>query len=197
MILNKLCVITLCTTATFTPFTGFAQQSAPPDSSAAHSAKGSSDKMFLHKASIGGYAEVQLGQLAAQKGSSDEVKQFGQKMVDDHTALNEQLKPFADSMGVPAPTKLDERNQAEYDKLNGLSGEEFDKEYLSYMVKDHHKDTREFRKEQATASDPALKDAVTKGAGVIHEHTVMVDRLAKDKGIRTSSHHSETAPAPN
>ena len=93
-----------------------------------------SDKMFLHKASEGGYAEVQLGQLAAQKASSDDVKKFGQKMVDDHTALNDQMKPFAEAAGLQPPTKLSSKDQAEYDKLNGLSGDAFDKEYLAYSA---------------------------------------------------------------
>ncbi len=198
---NRLRLFTLCAAVAAAPLAASSQQPSSPDSSASgtnsgsttHSAKGSPDKRFLRKASEGGYAEVQLGQLAAQKGSSDDVKKFGQKMVDDHTALNDQLKPFAESMGVSPATKLSPKDQAEYDKLNGLSGDDFDKEYLAYMSKDHHKDMHEFRKEEATASDPALKDAVTKGLGVIKEHTVMVDKLAKDKGVSTASHHAEAS----
>lgn len=143
----------------------------------------SPDKMFLHKASQGGYAEVQLGQLAAQKGNSDEVKKFGQKMVDDHSALNDQMKPFVESAGLKPPMKLDKKDQAEYDKLNGLSGDAFDKEYITFMVKDHHGDLREFRKEEATTTDASLKDAVAKGESVIKEHTEMADKLAKQMGI--------------
>jgi putative membrane protein len=181
---------TLGTATVLTPVTLFGQQ--PGDSAPT----ASPDKVFLHKASMGGYAEVQFGQLAAQKGNSDEVKKFGQKMVDDHTALNEQLKPFADSMGVKAPSKLSPKDQAEYDKLNGLSGDDFDKEYLSFMVKDHHQDLREFRHEEGAASDPNLKAAVTKGTKVIREHTEMVDKLAKDMGVPVPTHRREaTTPA--
>jgi putative membrane protein len=149
--------------------------------------------MFLHKAAAGGYAEVQFGQLAVQKGSSDEVKKFGQKMVDDHTALNDQMKPFLDAAGLQPPTKLSPKDQAEYDKLNGLSGDAFDKEYLASMVKDHHEDLREFRKEQSTTADASLKDAVTKGTAVIRDHTEMVDKLAKDKGVPVPVHHGAAA----
>ena len=90
----------LCTVVTLGSAVVFAQTPAAstPDSGA--TPVKSPDKMFLHKASEGGYAEVQLGQLAVQKGNSDEVKKFGQKMVDDHTALNEQMKPFAEAMGL-------------------------------------------------------------------------------------------------
>ena len=176
MTLKNVRTFTLCTLTALSSAAVFAQTTS------------ASDKMFLHKASEGGYAEVQLGQLAASKGNSDEVKKFGQKMVDDHSALNEQMKPFAEAAGLKAPTKLAPKDQAEYDKLNGLSGDDFDKEYLAYMRKDHHMDLREFRKEESTTTDARLKDAVAKGESVIKEHTEMVDKLAKDKGVPAPMH---------
>ncbi len=151
------------------------------------------DKIFLRKATAAGLAEVQLGQLAVQKAESAEVKAFGQKMVADHTALNESMKPIADSLGVMLPKKISKEHQAEIDKLNTLSGADFDTEYLTFMVRDHHKDLREFRSEAEYASDPTLKDAVTKAADIIREHTVMVEKLAKDKGIQM--HGGKPAPA--
>ena len=154
------------------------------------------DKMFLRKAAEGGIAEVQFGQLASQKGSSDDVKAFGQKMVTDHTALNDNLKPIADSMGVMLPKKLSKENQAEYDKLNGLSGTDFDTEYLTLMVKDHHKDLHEFRVEFASVTDPTLKAAVADGQKVIREHMMIVDKLARDKGVPVPEHGGRPAPPP-
>src|ERR1700748_1315003 len=146
------------------------------------------DKMFLRKAAEGGIAEVKLGQLAVQKGSSEEVKAFGQKMVDDHTRLNLEIAQVADSMGVMLSKSMNKEDQVKYDKLNALSGNYFDIEYLSFMVKDHHKDLHEFRMEAASPTDPALHDAVVKAQGVIHEHTVMVDKLARAKGIPVPAH---------
>ncbi len=155
------------------------------------------DKMFLRKAAEGGIAEVQFGQLAAQKGDSEEVKTLGQKMVDDHTALNKSIESVADSMGVKLPTHLNKNDQAEYDKLNGLSGSDFDTEYLTILVKDHHMDLREFRLEAANTQDPTLKDAVTKGQRVIHQHMVMADKLARSRGIDIPRHRgSKPAPQP-
>jgi putative membrane protein len=146
------------------------------------------DKMFLRSAAEGGIAEVKLGQLAAQKGSSDDVKAFGQKMVDDHTKLNLDIARIADSMGVMLPKSMNKEDQAEYDKLNALSGNDFDIEYLTFMVKDHHKDLHAFRIEAASPADPTLHDAVVKAQSIIHEHTVMVDKLARAKGIPVPAH---------
>jgi putative membrane protein len=141
------------------------------------------DKMFLRQAAEGGMAEVKLGQLATQKASSSDVKAFGQKMVDDHTALNNEMAPIADSMGVRVPKTLNKKDQAAYDKLSGLSGNDFDTEYLTMMVKGHHKDLRDFQDEAGNATDPTLKAAVQKGETVISQHTMMVDQLAQNKGI--------------
>jgi putative membrane protein len=154
------------------------------------------DKMFLRHAAEGGMAEVKLGQLATQKASSDDVKAFGQQMVDDHTMLNNEMAPIADSMGVRTPKGLNKEAQAEYDKLNGLSGTDFDTEYLTAMVKDHHKDLREFREEAASTTDATLKAAVEKGQGVIREHTMMVDKLAQSKGIAVPQHGGKKQPSP-
>jgi putative membrane protein len=155
------------------------------------------DKMFLRKAAEEGIAQVKLGQLAAQKGSSDDVKVFAQKMVDDHTKLNLEMGQVADSLGVMLPKSMNKEDQAEYDKLNALSGNDFDMEYLSYMVKDHHKDLHEFRLEAARPADPTLHDEVIKAQGIIHEHTVAVDKLARARGIPVPPHGgNKPAPAP-
>jgi putative membrane protein len=155
------------------------------------------DKMFLRKAAEGGIAEVKLGQLASQKASSDDVKAFGQKMVEDHTKLNLEMAQVADSMGVMLPKSMNKEDQAEYDKLNKLSGTDFDMEYLSFMVQDHHKDLRAFRIEAASPTDPALHDAVVKAENVIHDHKVMVDKLARAKGVPIPARGgNKPAPAP-
>ena len=155
------------------------------------------DKMFLRKAAEGGIAEVKFGQLAAQKASSEDVKAFGQKMVEDHTRMNAVMAEIADSMGIMLPKSINKEDQAEYDKLNGLSGSDFDTEYLSCMVKDHHKDLHEFRIEAASRADQVLHDAVVQAEAIIHDHTVMVDKLARAKGIPVPAHgpHKPT-PAP-
>jgi putative membrane protein len=156
------------------------------------------DKLFLRKAAEGGIAEVKLGQLAAQKASSDDVKAFGQKMVDDHTKVNGEIAQVADTMGIMLPKTMNKDDQAEYDKLNALSGNAFDMEYLTFMVKDHHQELHAFRLEAASRStDPTLHDEVVKAQGVIHEHTVMVDKLARAKGVPVPPHGgNKPAPAP-
>jgi putative membrane protein len=145
------------------------------------------DKTFLMKASQGGMAEIQLGQLASEKGHSAKVKAFGQKMVTDHTALNNSLKPFADKDGVPPPSGLSADDQAEMDKLNGLSGADFDKEYVAYMMKDHKHDQMAFKEEVSSTQDPKLKMAVEHGLKVVDQHLAMIDRIGASMGVQAAS----------
>jgi putative membrane protein len=143
------------------------------------------DKDFTHSALEGGMAEVQLGQLAEQKASSDDVKQFGQKMVQDHTQLGDQLKPVAQQIGVNPPTHLSKKDQQLVAKLNMLSGPQFDQAYIQAMVKDHKKDLSDFRAEASNTQNPQLKQVAQQGEQVIDQHLQMIEQIAKA--------HNETA----
>src|SRR3984957_19435134 len=84
------------------------------------------DKMFVAKAMQGGMAEVQLGQLTLQKSNNEQVKQFAQKMIDDHTKLGDQMKPIAQQIGVDLPTEVSKKDKATMAKLQELSGSAYD-----------------------------------------------------------------------
>lgn len=168
------------------PGAGVGPASGMPTSGTA-GAGAATDKMFVMKAAQGGLTEIKLGELASQKSSSDDVKQFGEKMVKDHTQLNEDMKPIAQSMGVTPPAQLNKKHQKMYDKLSGMSGDEFDKAYLSAMVKDHHDDLKDFKSEASSTQNADLKAAVQKGTTVIEEHTAMVEKLAQSKGAMAST----------
>ncbi len=141
------------------------------------------DRFFLRKATEDGLAQVQLGQLAAASGNSPEVKELGQKLADEHHKLNESMAVVADSIGVRLPKKISKSNQETYDKLKGLSGEAFDREYLTCMVRDHHEDLRDFRIESQTTNEMQLREAVEEGAKMLREHLGAVIRLAKQNGV--------------
>ncbi|WP_162601105.1 DUF4142 domain-containing protein [Occallatibacter savannae] len=146
----------------------------------------SSDKKFVRSALEGGNAEVKLGQLAAQKGSSDDVKQFGQKMVDDHTKLGDQMKQIAQQQGIEVPDGVPAKDKALEAKLNSLSGDAFDKAYIKAMLQDHKKDLSEFKKEASSGNDTSIKDAASQGSQVISEHLQMVQQIAEKHNIKSS-----------
>lgn len=133
----------------------------------------SADTMFAMKAAQGGLAEVQLGQLAAQKAADPDVKTFGQKMVDDHTKLNDQMKTAAVKERMTLPTTMNPRHQALYDKLKNASGAQFDKAYMSAMVKDHEEDIKEFNKEANHGKNPDLKQLAQSAVSLLQQHLTM------------------------
>jgi putative membrane protein len=141
------------------------------------------DKDFVHEALQGGMAEVQLGQLAAQKGSGDDVKQFGQKMADDHTKLGQQMKPIAQQLGVKEPKDLSKKDKQLLAKLQGLSGEQFDNAYISAMVKDHKKDDSDFKSEASNTQNAQLKTVAQQGDQVIEQHLQMIEQIAKSHNL--------------
>jgi putative membrane protein len=141
------------------------------------------DKQFIRTALEGGMAEVQLGQLATQKSSNPDVKEFGQKMVDDHTKLGDQMKQVAAQMNVKVPDSLSSKDKATMAKLSALNGDAFDKAYIKDMVKDHKKDEKEFKQEAMNASNPALKDAASQGAQVIGQHLQMIEQIAQKNNV--------------
>src|ERR1700690_1433893 len=80
------------------------------------------DTNFILAAAQGGMTEVKLGELASPSGARDDVKSFGQMMVKDHTAINDDLKAFAAQKGVTLPDSLNAKHQAMVDKLTALTG---------------------------------------------------------------------------
>jgi putative membrane protein len=169
-----------------TPQTG-AQSSTPTsmrDSLGAPGLAGQEmiDKQFVRSAEQGSLAEVKLATLATQKGGPD-VKDCAQKLLDDHTAMDKDLGTVADSMGVMLPKKLDKESQAEYDKLNGLSGKDFDTEYLTYTVRQHWATVHSFYMESSVAADPELQSEVVKALMTMRQHIGLISKTATAEGI--------------
>jgi len=128
-------------------------------------------------AAQGGMAEVQLGQLAAKSGSADAVKQFGQRMVDDHGKANDELKQLASSKGITLPSALNRKHKQTYNHLSHLTAASFDRAYAADMVKDHETDVKEFEKESANGSDPDIKAWAAKTLPTLQEHLRMARAL--------------------
>jgi putative membrane protein len=137
------------------------------------------DRAFVKEAAIGGMAEVEFGNLAKEKASSADVKQFGDRMVTDHGKANDELKAWAQQKNVTLPTELDAKHKATHDRLSKLSGDTFDKAYMREMVSDHEKDVAAFKKESSAAHDPDLKAWVTKTLPTLEDHLKMAHETYK------------------
>jgi putative membrane protein len=145
------------------------------------------DKRFMKDAADGGMAEVELGQLASSKGSSDEVKKFGQRMVDDHGKANDKLKQLAQSKNVELPNEPSAKHKATKRRLEKLSGEQFDHAYVAEMLKDHKKDVSEFERESKNAKDPEVKEFASQTLPTLQEHLKEIEKMAPGQRTERSS----------
>ena len=135
----------------------------------------SGDRKFLTQALRDNMAEVELGKLAGEKASSDSVKQFGKRMVDDHGMAVADLKKLAEDKGVMVSTDMDSTHKKLYDRLSKLSGAQFDRAYVDEMVKDHRTDVKEFQREAEKAKDPDVKSWAAKTLPTLQDHMKLVE----------------------
>jgi putative membrane protein len=149
-----------------------AQQSAPTEPKVQRT-----DRNFIQKAAEANQTEVELGQLAQQKAASDAVKQFGQRMVQDHSNANKELMQLAENKGVKLDGKLGKQHAQLRDRLAKLQGAQFDREYVKAMVKDHKQDVAEFRKMHSGAVDPNLKAWVDKTLPTLEDHLKTIEGI--------------------
>jgi putative membrane protein len=142
-------------------------------------AQSDDDKKFLAKVSQADLNEIELSQLAEHKATNPAVKTFAGKMVKEHKMMSANLKPFAESWSVTAPTNVDEDAQKELNKLNGLSGADFDKEYMAQMVSDHAKALDAYTDEAKDTKDEKFQAAVVKNKTMVAAHKNMAYDLKK------------------
>src|SRR5215475_1234696 len=115
------------------------------------------EREFMANAARGGIQEVQLGNLASQKASSNEVKQFGEHMATDHSQLGQKLQQLASNLGVTLPQDLNATQQKLVSRLEKLSGKAFDREFIKEMINDHVRDISEFERAASQATNPDIK----------------------------------------
>jgi len=134
------------------------------------------DYKFVVDAARGGMLEVNLGELAHQKGSLQAVRDFGQMMVTDHTKANDELKRIVTQKGAMLPATLSHHEQSTLESLQTKLGKDFDKDYAADMVKDHRTDLKDFESAAKDLSDPDLRAFAQKTIPILEKHL----RMAKD-----------------
>ena len=127
-------------------------------------------EQFLTDAMKGDNSEVKLGQLAADQGSSEGVKGFGQMLVTDHGQAKQDVVSLASTMNVPATDETKPEADAEYTKLQAMTGEDFDKEFVAYMIEDHKKDIAKFQQEADSDDPQPVTDLASKTVPVLQKH---------------------------
>jgi putative membrane protein len=141
---------------------------------------------FLKKAIEGNLAEIEMGKLAQQKGTSDGVKAFGKQLEQDHATANQKALSVAKEMGMTPPTEPNKKQKAEYDHMAKMSGDKFDRAFAKHMVADHKKDIKEFQKE-AKKTNERPSNFANDVLPDLQKHLDMAQQLQSKSGT-TGSH---------
>ena len=136
-----------------------------------------SDQDFVKEAAMGGMFEVKAGKLATEKGS-EAVRSFGTQMIIDHGKANDELKALAAKKGWTLPDKLDDKHQQKLDHFASLNQNDFDREYIEDMKKDHHMDVDAFRSASQHLNDAELRAFASKTLPVVEAHMKHIDGMA-------------------
>ncbi|HWA87781.1 MAG TPA: DUF4142 domain-containing protein [Opitutus sp.] len=187
------------------PYEAAPQTSTSSDMNKSSSTLGWSDRHFLRKAAKGSEKEVTLAQLAGQRSSNDQVKQFAQQLASDHEKMNRQLEQLAQQKGLDLPTRTAEetgessggtgmagaKTGTGSGKMNALSrshdvreladksGADFDRAYLKQTVEDHQEDIKMFKKEAEKAKDPDVRTFASAQVSTLQEHLDRAQALSK------------------
>ena len=135
---------------------------------------------FLEEAIRGNLAEVRMGELAQQRGKSNEAREFGKQLVSDHKMALEKTSQLAKELGVRVPTEPSAEASKAYEMLSKLSGEQFDRMFAMHMVMDHQKDIAEYRAQTKDASEPEIASLAKETLPTLEKHLAAAQSLEND-----------------
>jgi putative membrane protein len=153
---------------------------------------GGQDQTFLKEAAQGGLAEVQMGRLGAQKGQEQAVRQLGQKLVQDHSKANQELKLLAAQKSITLPTEIPAEHQSMISHLKSLEGAEFDKAFKQHALEDHQKAIQKFQTAAQQGTDSDIKAFAQKTLPVLQQHLKMAQDIPASEQTGTSSQQPST-----
>lgn len=157
---------TAAPTATLSESATTTTATAPVDSS-----------QFLMDAYRDGLSEIQLSRLALQKTMNSDVRNFAQRMIDDHTRVNADIMQLAQSKNISLPTDLSAEQKTEADRLAGLSGEAFDRAYMASNVATHEKDVAAARLQARQGSDADVRMLAVATLPILELHLALAEEI--------------------
>ena len=180
------------TTAPSDAESGSSMQSGTQSSGTAGATPGKSlsttDRNMMRQLASVNISEVALAKLAQSKTSDENVRNFAQRMIDDHSKAQEQLQALAQTKGVQLPTAPDAKHQALEKKFNALSGQEFDRQYMQQAGMRAHRQAHNLLERISTrAQSPELKTLAADMLPTIDQHTQMAQQMHSDTEAQTSS----------
>lgn len=153
------------------------------------------DMDFATEAAQGGLKEVRLGELAQQQAKAQAVKDFGQRMVQDHGEANDKLMQIAEQKGIDLPQDLSDDAQQTLEELQQQQGDEFDQAYMEEMVSDHEDDVAAFEDYIGNAQDQDLRAFAEETLPTLREHLEMARQVEEQLAAAGQQEQADPAMA--
>jgi putative membrane protein len=141
-----------------------------------------SDRQFVKNAIENSGAEVELGKIAQQHGSSDTVKEFGKRMVQVHSQTSEELKQAAAKVNIQVAPDPSRKAKKAAEKLNKLSGADFDRAFARQVMNFQKEDLKQYTRESKTGQSPELKQFANRVMPTLEEDRKMAEQLENNAG---------------
>jgi putative membrane protein len=152
------------------------------------------DSKFIRDVATDNLLEVRLGDLASTKATNASVKQFGQQMVTDHTAMLNQWRELVKQTGYPFQPGLNKQQQDEFNRLSKLSAVDFDRTFMTAMVQDHQTAISKFQTEGMSAKSTQVQQLVSNNLPILQQHLDLANRVGAQVGSTTTVAVTPTTP---
>ncbi len=153
-----------------------------------------SDQTFLKEAAVANMSEVEMGRVGLRNADSDRVKAFSQKMVDDHTKANEEVKTLARSKSVAIPMELPSDKRAMVNTMSKKNGMDFDHAFIDHMVEGHQKVVDMFERQSKTGEDAAVRAFAARMLPTLRGHLQLAKDIQTSMGTSPGQLDPDTTP---
>jgi putative membrane protein len=142
---------------------------------------------FVHTAAVANTFEIQSSQIALQKTTNEQVKDFADLMIKDHTRIGGELESIAQKQNLQLPKGLDSKSQSSLKRLQSESGTRFGRTYAWMMLKGHQQAVKLFQSYAQNGDDQQLKEWAQQTLPTLQEHLRHAEAMERSRPARTSA----------
>jgi putative membrane protein len=145
------------------------------------------DTAYIRQAIGGNFTEVGLGRLAESRAADSAVKEFAERMISDHNAMNQQWAALAQKNDMKITVDFSAAGKQSAERLEDLSGAAFDQAYMAEVIRHHEQDLAAFQRMAASAGSPEVRQLANDGVPTIREHLALAQQVGSRVGVSTTA----------
>jgi putative membrane protein len=159
--------------------------SAAPASSASDDSSMKDEGKILSELHLSNLSEIQMGKLAEQKATSSEAKELAQRLISDHTQIDQELQQLAEQRGITlsepsADSKLEGKQKKAQEMLNDMNKTDvasFDEDFAKMAVHQHQADVKQLQAKGKKLAEGPVKSFIDRTVPVLNQHLQMAKNI--------------------